>query len=496
MTRSSAVWLRPFHLFLLGALLLLGFSQPALANPVFARKYQTSCVTCHTVFPKLNPFGQAFRLNGYRMPKETEELIKQKPVSLGSEAYKRVWPDAVWPNELPGNTPVALNVKMTSLYSSSAGTDANGNPAKTIVHNDFQFPSEANLFAAGTMGEHMSFLAELTFSENPDGSSSVEIEHARLGFESIIGPEHLVNIRIGKFAPNLYDGFQEMWIMTDNGIDALFAYNPVGFKGGTGLDDGQGMVSLANRVRGLEFYGVAGHRFFYTFGVSTKIGPGGKNPDGTANGNYNNSSHKDVYLRFDYKFGGMGLDGDTEGVKLPPENWRENSFRIGILGLSGNGTGIDNTVTDPAAATLDPTTGLATDANGNPIVFHMQDTQYSRAGIFASWMWGDFNLFGVALHGTDKLQLRDSGNTIVMNENSRAFNAWFAQADYVIKPPFHVSARYEHLQVADPSVKPLRFANLNLSYLIAANVKAMLEYRKDLNETSNYQIAAIIRAAF
>src|SRR5450631_2099810 len=110
--------------------LFLGLAAPASAFPIFARKYQTSCTTCHSVYPKLNPFGEAFRLNGYRMPKETEELIKQKPVSMGSEAYKRVWPDAVWPNELPGNAPLAVNVKMASVYSSFE--DPSG--AKTIVH--------------------------------------------------------------------------------------------------------------------------------------------------------------------------------------------------------------------------------------------------------------------------------------------------------------------------------------------------------------------------
>ena len=61
--------------------LFVCLTRSANAFPIFARKYQTSCVTCHTVYPKLNAFGEAFRLNGYRMPKETEEQIKQKPVS-------------------------------------------------------------------------------------------------------------------------------------------------------------------------------------------------------------------------------------------------------------------------------------------------------------------------------------------------------------------------------------------------------------------------------
>src|SRR5512144_3376514 len=94
-------------------------ASPARAVPAFSRKYQTSCQTCHTIFPKLNPFGEAFRLNGYRLPGETEEQVKVKPVSLGAEAYERIWPKMVYPSDLPGAVPLALNVKMADLYQSS-----------------------------------------------------------------------------------------------------------------------------------------------------------------------------------------------------------------------------------------------------------------------------------------------------------------------------------------------------------------------------------------
>lgn len=476
--------------------LFLGLALPASAFPIFARKYQTSCVTCHTVFPKLNPFGAAFRLNGYRMPQETEDQIKQRAVSLGSEAYKRVWPAAVWPNELPGNAPLAVNVKMASIYN--AATDASGN--KTTIHNDFQFPQEVNLFAAGTLGEHMSFMTELTHAENSDGSASTEIEHARLDFDSLFGPEHAFNVRIGKFAPNLYDGFQEMWIMTDNGMDSMFNYNPVGYRGGVGmLDDAAGVVSLPARARAIEAYGVLNHRFFYTFGLMSKIAPGANAPvsgtnalnsTGSPNGNFNNNNHKDVYLRFDYKFGGMGLDGDTEGVQLPPENWRENSFRVGVLGLKGNATNIDFIAADLNGAVIDPTDGT------NP--YHMQDTSYTRTGLFASWTFSDLNVFGVYLNGKDTLELRSADNLTLVSTDDRTYKAYFVQADYVIAPPFHVSARYERLTPGDTTVQPLKVANFNFTYLAAVNVKVMLEYNKSDQDGvgSNKAINTVIRAAF
>jgi hypothetical protein len=72
--------------------LVAGFfaPAPAAAIPAFAGKYGTSCQTCHSVFPKLNAFGEAFRLNGLRMPKETEAMLREKPVSLGVPAYRRL----------------------------------------------------------------------------------------------------------------------------------------------------------------------------------------------------------------------------------------------------------------------------------------------------------------------------------------------------------------------------------------------------------------------
>ena len=451
-----------------GYLFLGGGVRTADAVPVFSRKYQTSCQTCHTIFPKLNPFGQAFRLNGYRLPGETEEQVKQKPVSLGAEAYEKLWPKMVYPSTLPGNVPVALNVKFADLYQSS-----NDETGHQIIHNDFQFPQEANLFAAGTLGRHWGFFGELTFEDTPEGGTEVGIEHARIDYSSAFGPPNLFNFRIGKLAPNAWDGFQEMWIMTDNGIDTLFNYNPIGIRGGTGLAEDGGGISLPARARSIEMYGVAAHRLFYVVGVDSPIGSGGPN------GSFGSNSQKDVYARIDYKFGGMGLDGDTTGVKLPAENWRETSFRIGVLGYTGNGTGVDFPVTDDFGNT-----------------FNQQDLRYERIGVYGSLYLGDLNLFGVGLHGTDKLQLRDPETGEEINTTKRTYDTWFVQADYVITPPFQVSVRYENLRPADPTVSRIEALNANFSFLAAANIKLMAEYHRDLHNSLDYSIAAILRAAF
>ena len=454
---------------LVAGIVLLAGIRPARAVPVFSRKYQTSCTTCHTIFPKLNPFGQAFRLNGYRMPKETEELIKETPVSLGAEAYKKIWPKMVFPSDLPGFAPFALNTKLGIVYSSEKDTTEN-----TIVHNDFQFPQEVNIFTAGTLGQHFSFFGELTFGQEPDGSVTTEIEHAQLHINSPFGPEHAVNFKIGKIAPDLADGFQEMWLMTDNGIDTVFAYSPIGFAGGTGLDEDVG-ISLPALVEGIEFYGVAAHRFFYTLGVTNGLAP--TDPDATT---VDGNSRKDLYVRLDYKFGGMGLDGDTAGKTLPPENWREKSCRVGVFGYSGDGRNIDFVVTDPTTLTD----------------FNQQDRRFDRAGGFFSWYFNDLNVFGVVMHGSDKLQTFDQTSGALFDESTRSFDVWFAQADYVIRPPFQFSLRYEDLDPADSSAEKIGFYNANFSFLARANIKALLEYRLDAHESDNYTVAAVVRFAY
>jgi len=121
--------------------------------------------------------------------------------------------------------------------------------------------------------------------------------------------------------------------------------------------------------------------------------------------------------------------------------------------------------------------------------------RFDRIGLFASLYLGDLNLFGVGLRGTDKLrQLDDTG--ALLDERSRSYDAWFVQADYVIKPPFQVSLRYETVRPADPEALTLKALNANFTYLARANIKAMLEYHRDLRDSQSYQLAAVLRFAY
>src|SRR6266566_3975701 len=47
--------------------------------PAFARKYNLPCSACHTAWPELNAFGQAFKDRGYQLGNDRDSPIWQAP---------------------------------------------------------------------------------------------------------------------------------------------------------------------------------------------------------------------------------------------------------------------------------------------------------------------------------------------------------------------------------------------------------------------------------
>src|SRR5262252_11039728 len=74
-SRASSIL---FSMFLLLVLALVD-CRPASAIPAFARKYGMPCSSCHEAWPKLSPFGQQFKDNGYQMGNDRDAPIFQSP---------------------------------------------------------------------------------------------------------------------------------------------------------------------------------------------------------------------------------------------------------------------------------------------------------------------------------------------------------------------------------------------------------------------------------
>ncbi len=244
----------------------------------------------------------------------------------------------------------------------------------------------------------------------------------------------------------------------------------IGPNGGTGTAEEPHGIALASNVKGIEMYGVAAHRWFYTVGVVNGIGAASPDAEGTNN-------RKDFYYRLDYKWGGTAFDGDTTGITVPAENWREKSLRLGVFGYRGDGAKIAFPFTDE---------------EGNDLT--ISDRSFDRMGLYASAYYGDLNVFGAYVRGTDQLRIANEASGAIRNIKP-SYNSWLVQADYVIKQPLQASLRYEALRPGDRSVKAAKLLNANLSFLVRANIKAMLEYQRDLNDGQNYQLATVLRFA-
>jgi hypothetical protein len=167
------------------------------------------------------------------------------------------------------------------------------------------------------------------------------------------------------------------------------------------------------------------------------------------------------------------------GKTAPPENWRDNSVRVGVLLYRGDGTNINF---------------AATDAEGAPL--NIQDLHFLRVGFYASLFYQDLNVFGAYLKGTDQLQMLDPASNAGLGLVQADYRAWFVQADYVFYPWLQGSGRYESLRPADPAAAIVKRGVATLNALIRANVKAILEYQRDLSEGQNNSLNLLVRFAF
>src|SRR5512144_2037666 len=102
--------------------------ERAWAVPAFARKYKTACTTCHTLYPKLNPFGEQFRRNGFRFPGVDSDAVKAEPIEMGTDVQKNQFPDAVYPATLSPFPAIAFGfVGQAVLHPDKNSSDAAAN---------------------------------------------------------------------------------------------------------------------------------------------------------------------------------------------------------------------------------------------------------------------------------------------------------------------------------------------------------------------------------
>src|SRR5258708_11023394 len=148
------------------------------ALPAFARKYGMPCSACHEVWPKLSPFGQQFKDNGYQMMNDRDAPIFQQaaywPVTF------RITP--TWHRESTNRVAV----------DNPAGPVGSQMEAQITTHG-FDWTG-LDFHTAGTLAKNISFYV-LPSSDNT-GAFHFEAVWARL--DNLLGSSWL-NVKFGKF---------------------------------------------------------------------------------------------------------------------------------------------------------------------------------------------------------------------------------------------------------------------------------------------------------
>jgi hypothetical protein len=254
--------------------LMLAVAAPSYCIPAFARKYGFNCEMCHVTWPKLNDFGQQFRMNGYQIPGQE-----------GSE--KTIL-------EMPG---IPLSMRTQAGYTSDSFSPQ-GAEDET---NQFQI-NGLDVLGAGLLGPNKGFF--LAYLPQITGGSGVEAQDAELEQANVMFSRlrsTWLNARVGRF-----EGAQVAFSAVRS--ITLSPYEIYEFDGSPGVSaagtaGSLNTFSLANPNAGIELTGWGRSPLQYAFGFVNGSSENGQD-----------DSPADLYVRGAYVFG-PGL-GQTYGQRV------------------------------------------------------------------------------------------------------------------------------------------------------------------------------------
>ena len=390
---------------------LLG--DTGLALPIFARRYETSCMTCHVVIPKLNAFGIAFRNNGYRIPLNDEKLIKTPDIALGAPAWKKLWPKAVWPGAIPSMPPLAVRAIM----------DLNVRPSAPIKVN-LDFPNSLVGYFAGSAGDSFSFFGNL-FLAGATNQLFVDRVYGQFKLAPESPGQNWLTLKLGRIdtrAEPFSNTFRRTTAQNLN-VDDFRA-----LTGGFALRDHDAGVELWGAATGPDNRG----------GIEYAVGL----VQGTA-GAPENNNFKDYYVTASYKLGGLGVVGSRSEITEQfsgPEGYTETSVSLG---------------------------GFTYVGKGKPQISGVLEDRLRRSGVKLDVWLKDLNVFGAFVRGED--ELRGLTRTIQTS-------AIMAEADYRVLPWVMPTVRFEKTNFSDGRRNVVLLIPA-VSLLVRANVRLLAEGR-------------------
>ncbi len=447
----------------LALLLLVGgmaFFRPRSGDaiPAFARKYQTSCTTCHNNYPELNDFGEAFKKNGFKFPTDDETFVKEPPVMLGAKAQKKVFPNAVYPGEIPGSIPIGLRYSGFATYNAKQPLALGFLP-----RTDLFTPNTFTMIAAGSFGQMMSFWIDDDISAGGSGSEGgLGDGYLRVNdLGHYIGlPKDSLNLRFGQFEMDLPFTQARTINLSDYDI-----YDQASVAGALGTTNNP--FTLGAPQRGFEIGGYPNDGNF-----NWSVGVFNGNNDSPAARN-----SKDIFLRVSQRF---NLERDPKVRKevqaAGPTGPRDHSsLRIGAFYYYGRN-----------ALNVDPTaTGFI------PNIGTIHEPFYRGGGDFR-FKYRHFELYGLLMHGHDDNHMLvtapDGTVTGLLPATPVTFSGGFGEAEYWFYPWLIGLVRYDAVNSPTDFQNGVSRNNTRnrvspgFQILVRSNIKLAFEYERRWEE--------------
>ncbi|MEE9258931.1 MAG: hypothetical protein V3U37_05270, partial [Nitrospinaceae bacterium] len=154
-------------IFVFTLIVSLGIPETAEAVSQFSRKYKVECSICHTVFPRLNAFGEEFMFNGFQWPGEKPD---------GDKVGKEELSDDLFIDQV-GNW-LGARLSLTAVEYESNGLTKNGEDQYSL---NFGNSNWLQLFVAGTIFKNVSIFIEQEFEESGSKFSWFHLFFTNLG---------------------------------------------------------------------------------------------------------------------------------------------------------------------------------------------------------------------------------------------------------------------------------------------------------------------------
>uniref|UniRef100_C6E1P0 Cytochrome C n=1 Tax=Geobacter sp. (strain M21) TaxID=443144 RepID=C6E1P0_GEOSM len=413
------------------AMLTLGFvlspllgPQTAEAIPAFSRQHKTECSTCHTIYPELNEFGDAFLKNSYVWPHKKDGA---KAVSAGAKGGETAGDEWATISDLPQYVPISLTATADLAYDNDAfdGNKLNLSTRSLTLHAGGSFRDVAgffatyNLYSQGGMHTRAEALTPASNTNNPPNNDP-DIDELFLVWRHALNSP--VNVKVGRFEPKL-----SLW-KKSNRILPVPSYASTTYLVGNPLLGSSPFSSDATQD-GVELNAVVGNRLFVAAGMVDRDG----------------QDRKDGYGHISYKFGGTDLKGQEPDVDLENDSvWDFLSVTCGVFGYWGQNGEFNN--------------GIAQNLNS-----------FRRIGAETDILYKRLHLKGSGSFGRDS----NPGFSVVRQEVDSW--AYTLESEYYLGAPVNLVPlfRYEHLDTGDGGTN--RFIPA-LAYSPLQNLRLSLEY--------------------